>query len=73
MKLWNVDSKDSQGCGSNCVKSALRSEIQTSIDQQGPPINLTILFHDRIGATASNLESYMKTIEDAVQHKGRNI
>jgi peptidoglycan/xylan/chitin deacetylase (PgdA/CDA1 family) len=74
IKLWNVDSKDTQSCSTFiCLEEALIKAIQGSIDSQQPPINLTILFHDTKSVTANNLEKLIKVTEDAVQHRGRNI
>lgn len=76
MQLWDVDSGDSdETCqiSVDCIKDKLTTQIQFFIDPYIGKQDLIVIFHDIQPITANNLGAFLKAIQDAVQHKGRNV
>lgn len=74
LSLWDVDSGDTTACASAttnaCMSARLRAEVQGKIDAGSTEI--VLLFHDVKVMTAENVAVFLKVLEDAVQHRGRN-
>ncbi|MGH9805236.1 MAG: polysaccharide deacetylase family protein, partial [Candidatus Acidiferrales bacterium] len=73
MQLWDVDSGDTIPCGDDlpCVLNKVRTDIQDFIDNG--QFSQVFLGHDVKQVTADNLGTILKGIEDAIQHRGRNV
>lgn len=72
IQLWDVDGGDTTTCSTvQCMTGRLRVKTQKQVTNGKGSVIL--LLHDIKPITADNLETFLKAVEDAIQHMGRNV